>query len=98
MVYAIKIVVAYSLLAYKIVFFKLFTTYFLTHIFQNISLKCDPKLEHTPILSAKFEIHMGDLFVGLEQVRTIVVLLLQKCDCDNGHSYVMTLPLTSKLF
>ena len=70
--YPIKIVVVVSsLLAYNIVFFfffKLFSTYFLRHVFQNISLKHDSSLENTSTLSVKYKFLTTDLFAGLEQV------------------------------
>ena len=42
----------------------LLSTYFLTHV----SLKRDPMLEYTPILSPKSKFHTIDLSAGLEQM------------------------------
>ena len=41
--------------------------YFLAHVFQNISLKRDSKLEHTTTLSTKSKCLTIDLLTRLEQ-------------------------------
>lgn len=67
--YAIKVVVvAYSLLAYNIDFFKIVFNAFICSYFLKKKFKRDPCREHTPILSGKFELNTTDLFSGLEQV------------------------------
>ena len=70
MLYTVEIyvVVGYLLIAYNIVFFKIIFNVFSYLCFLKHSLKRDPGLEHKSILSAKYQFHMSDLFVELEQV------------------------------